>query len=64
MHIAINETGIKPSHSPYKRFADEYRFVCSCGYRSGAHPMRAGVVRSAEWHELTQGTHRTTIQRR
>lgn len=65
MFVTINESGIAPSHSRTKRYADEYRFKCSCGFRSGAHPFRYMVRRSAEWHEIAgRGVCRTTIQHR
>lgn len=68
MHVFVNETGIAPSRSRIKQYAEEFRFKCSCGYRSAAHPIRAGVVRAAEWHELnayaTNVKHETTIQKR
>lgn len=65
MLVLLNETGIAPSRSRSKQYAEEFRYRCSCGERSGAHPIRSAVVRSAERHELlSRGEHVTTIQKR
>ena len=65
MRVSINESGIQSSHSRSKRYADEYRFKCSCGFRSGAHPFRYLVSNAAESHAVfSKGSHATTIQHR